>query len=126
IVKDKKLKVEDVKITGNSKLNSSQLEPQIAVQKEHLLSRGKFSEDLLRKSVANLKEIRSNYLKAGYLTASFRQTAHAISKNDPHRIDVVYHIDEGPRVITGDIITLGREHTRQRLIDGDIVDLKAE
>jgi len=203
IVKDKKHKVEDVKITGNSKLNSSQLEPQIAVQKEHLLSRGKFSQDLLRKSVANLKgvyqsegfssvqvvptvnnrggdvyvsfavtegprdivdslkiegadtfppsqyapqglklaagqpyssahivadrtEIMSNYLKAGYLTASFRETAHAISKNDPHRIDVVYHIDEGPRVITGDIITLGREHTRQRLIDGDIVDLKAE
>src|SRR6185437_12587928 len=50
IVKEKKHKVEDVKVTGNSKLQTSQLAPQIAVEKEHLFSRGKFSQDLLRKS----------------------------------------------------------------------------
>lgn len=203
VVKNHKHKVESVKITGNEKIHSSQLEPQLAVQKEHLFSRGKFSQDLVHKSVANLKgvyqsegfssvqvvptvnnrggnvyvtfavtegprdvvdkltiegantfpasdyaphglklaegqpyssahivadrtEIMANYLKAGYLTASFRETANAISKNDPHHIDVVYHIYEGPRVLTGDIITLGREHTRQRLIDGDITDLEPE
>jgi len=203
IAKEKKHKVEDVKVTGNNKLKTDQLTPQIAVQKEHLFSRGKFSQDLLHKSVANLKavyqaegfssvqvvptvnnrggdvyvsfavtegprdivdslkiegantfpasqyapdglklaagqpyssahivadrtEIMTNYLKAGYLTASFRETANAVSKQDPHHINVIYFIDEGPRVITGDIITLGREHTRQRLIDGDIVDLKSE
>ncbi len=70
--------------------------------------------------------IMSNYLKAGYLTSSFRETASAVSKDDPHHVNVVYHIYEGPRVSTGDIITLGRKHTQQRLIDTDIKDLKPD
>ena len=203
ITREKKHKVEDVKVSGNTRLKSSELLPHVAVQKEHLLSRGKFSQDLLRKSVANLKAvyqsegfssaqvapdvkrrggnvyvtfvvtegprdivaslkvegadtfpqsqfapdglktvaghpysgsnvvadrttIMANYLKAGYLTASFRETARAVSKSEPHRINVVYHISEGPRVLTGDVITLGRQHTRQTLIKDDIADLKPE
>jgi outer membrane protein insertion porin family len=203
ITREKKHKVESVKITGNSQLRSSELLPHVAVEKEHLLSRGKFSQDLVRKSVKNLEavyksegfssvqvvptvtneggdinvsfavtegprdiveslkvegadtfpaaqyapqglkvvagqpyssahvvadrtEMMVNYLKAGYLTATFRETANAVSKNDPHRINVVYHVYEGPRVLTGDVVTLGREHTRQRLINGDITDLKPE
>jgi outer membrane protein insertion porin family len=203
ITREKKHRVEDVKITGNEKLHSDQLMPHVAVQKEHLFSRGDFSQELLRKSVNNLKavyksegfssvqvtpavknsggnvyvtfavtegprdivagltiegantfpasqyapnglktvagqpysgahvvadrtEMMANYLKAGYLTASFRETATAVSKSEPHRINVVYHIYEGPRVLTGDVLTLGREHTRQTLIDGDVTDLKPE
>lgn len=203
IAREKKHKVEDVKISGNLQVKSSELLPQIAVEKKHFFSRGKFSQVLLRKSVTNLKavyqsegfssvqvvpdvknssgnlsvafsvtegprdvvaslkvegadtfpasqyaphglktvagqpysgahvvadrtEIMANYLKAGYLTASFRETAAAVSKNDPHRINVVYSIYEGPRVETGDVITLGREHTRQKLIDRDVVDLRPE
>lgn len=203
ITRQKKHKVEDVKVTGNNTLPSSQLAPQIAVKKEHLLSRGKFSQELMRKSVGNLKaiyqsegfssvqiapavknsggnvyvtfavtegprdvvaslkvegantfplsqyapqglktiagrpysgahvvadrtEIMANYLKAGYLTASFRETATAVSKSKPHQINVVYHIYEGPRVLTGDVITLGHEHTRQTLINRDVADLKPE
>ncbi len=57
--------------------------------------------------VADRTEIMANYLKAGYLNASFRETASNVSKNDPHHINVVYHIFEGPKVSTGDIITLG-------------------
>jgi outer membrane protein insertion porin family len=203
VMREKKHKVENVKVTGNSRLPSSELMPQIAVEKKHLLSRGRFSQELLRKSVNNLKdvyqsegfssaqiapvvknsggdvyvtfmvaegprdvvaslkvegantfpasqyasqglktvagrpysganvvddrtEIMANYLKAGYLTASFRETATAVSKSEPHQIDVVYHIYEGPRVLTGDVITLGREHTRQSLINGDVADLRPE
>lgn len=68
---------------------------------------------------ADRATIVSNYLKAGYLTSSFRQTATVASKSDPHHIDVVYHIDEGPQVFAGDVLTLGRVHTNQRLIDED-------
>ena len=64
-----------------------------------------------------------DYFKAGYLTASFRETATEVSKNDPHRINVIYHIYEGPRVFTGEILTLGRVDTRQRLIDHEIAAL---
>lgn len=203
ITREKKHKVEAVTVSGNSHLKSSELMPQVAVEKEHLLSRGKFSQELLRKSIENVKavyksegfssvliapdvknrggnvyvtfvvtegprdvvaslkiegadtfpaskyapnglkteaghpysganvvadrtQIMANYLKAGYLTVSFREMASAVSKSEPHQINVVYHVDEGPRVETGDILTLGREHTRQTLINGDVIDLKPE
>jgi outer membrane protein assembly factor BamA len=70
--------------------------------------------------------IVANYLRAGYLTSSFRETATEVSKKDSHRINVVYHIYEGPRVITGDVITLGREHTAQQLINRDVSMIKPE
>ena len=57
---------------------------------------------------ADRANIVANYLQAGYLNSSFRETASAVSKNEPHRINVVYHIYEGPRVFTGEIVTLGR------------------
>ena len=68
--------------------------------------------------------IIANFLKAGYLTSSFRETATPVSKNDPHHINVVYHIYEGPLVHAGDLVTLGRVHTQQRLIDADIASIK--
>lgn len=203
IVREKKHKVEDVKVSGNTQLRTAELLPRVVVEKKHFFSRGKFSQDLLRKSVANLKavyqsegfssvqvapdvknsggnvsvafmvtegprdvvaslrvegantfaasqyapkglrtaagqpysgahvvadrtEIMANYLKAGYLTVSFREKATAVSKSEPHRINVVYSIYEGPRVNTGEVITLGRQHTQQRLIDRDVAALKPE
>ena len=72
---------------------------------------------------ADRASILANYLKAGYLIASFREEASEVSKSDPHQINVVYHIFEGPRVITGNVLTLGRGHTRQRLIDRDVADI---
>jgi outer membrane protein insertion porin family len=81
-------------------------------------------------SAAHVEEDRTgilaNYLKAGYLRVSFRETASQVSGAEPHRINVVYHIVEGPRVITGDVITLGRTSTSPRLIKGDIASIKPE
>jgi outer membrane protein insertion porin family len=37
---------------------------------------------------------------------------------------VVYHIYEGPQVYAGQVITLGRVHTKQRLIDQDVASIK--
>jgi len=64
--------------------------------------------------------IIAQYLKAGYLRASFRETATQVSKTEPHLINVVYRIDEGPRVVTGDIVTLGRGHTVPRVFSNDL------
>lgn len=75
---------------------------------------------------ADRAEIIANYLKAGYLNASFRETASLVSKNDPHRINVVYHIDEGPRVFTGEVVTIGRVRTKQKLIDRDVAPIKPD
>jgi outer membrane protein assembly factor BamA len=67
--------------------------------------------------------IVAHYLQAGYLTSSFRETAAVVSKNDPHHINVVYHIYEGPHVYTQNVLTLGRVRTQQRLIDRDVASI---
>jgi outer membrane protein assembly factor BamA len=203
ITREKKHKVDQIKLAGNSLVHADQLTPHIAVEKKHFFSSGKFSDQLVNQSVKNLKavyesegfssvtvvprvtreggdivvsfhvnegprdvvsslqvegadtfppsqyapqglqlavgqpysqshvqkdraNIIANYLRSGYLNASFRETAKAVSKNDPHRINVVYHIFEGPRVVTGDVVTLGRQHTDQELIDREVTMLKPE
>jgi len=73
---------------------------------------------------ADRANIISHYLQAGYLTASFHETASEVSKSDPHHINVVYHIYEGPKVNAGDVVTLGRAHTQPRLIDDDVAAIK--
>jgi len=174
LTKEKKHKVDQVQISGNNTLPSSELSPHLAVQKKHLFSPGKFSDQLLRASTKNLtavyqsegfssvqvtptvinrgqnvqilfrvKEgprdivssfqvegadtlpqsqyapnglklqvgkpysqanveadrasISANYLQAGYLNSSFRETASSVSKSDPHHVNVVYHIYEGQK-----------------------------
>jgi outer membrane protein assembly factor BamA len=201
IAKEKKHKVASVKLAGNVQLPSSELTPQLKVEKSHLFSPGDFSDKLVRSSVNQLQavyqsegfskaqitskvvnnggdiqvsfrveegprdvvqaisiegadtfpqsqfapqglklaagqpysqshisadraSILAHYLQAGYLNASFRETAAQVSKSDPHHILVVYHIHEGPKVDAGDLITLGRKHTKQRLIDADLSAIK--
>lgn len=204
IVKEKKHKVAAVHVAGNTTIPDSKLMPSVAVQKKHLFSPGKFSNELVRTSVKNLTaiynadgfsdakvtdsvttddegnihvafrvvegprnvvnaiwiegantfpqsqfaphglkvrpgepysqahveedrtEILANYLKAGYLNAGFRETATEVSAQDPHHINVVYHIHEGPRVFTGDVITLGRMHTNPRLVALDTMAIKPD
>jgi outer membrane protein assembly factor BamA len=88
------------------------------------LAEGKpYSQKFVQSDRAN---IVAHYLQAGYLTASFRQTASVVSKNDSHHINVVYHIYEGPEVLTDSIVTLGRLRTKQRLIDQDLASIKPE
>jgi outer membrane protein insertion porin family len=72
---------------------------------------------------ADRASIVAHYLQAGYLTSSFRQTATVASKSDPHHINVVYHIYEGPQVYTRDVLTLGRVRTQQRLINTDVASI---
>jgi outer membrane protein insertion porin family len=79
-----------------------------------------YSQKLVSTDRAN---IVAKYLQAGYLTSSFRETANVASKNDPHHIEVVYHIFEGPQVHTHDVLTLGRVQTQQRLIDRDVATI---
>ncbi len=79
-----------------------------------------YSQKLVTTDRAN---IVARYLQAGYLTSSFRETANVVSKKDPHHIDVVYHIFEGPQVHTHDVLTLGRVQTQQRLIDRDVATI---
>jgi outer membrane protein insertion porin family len=85
------------------------------------LAEGKpYSQKLVE---ADRASIVAHYLQAGYLTSSFRETANVVSKSDPHHINVVYYIYEGPQVHTAEVLTLGRVRTQQRLINRDIASL---
>ncbi|MGA9813160.1 MAG: POTRA domain-containing protein, partial [Terriglobales bacterium] len=55
-------------------------------------------------------QILAQYLRMGYLNANFRATARKMDGN-PHRLEVTYHITEGPRVIISSVTTLGARST---------------
>lgn len=105
----------------------------LTIEGADTLPQSKFAPDGLKAAVgkpysqkfvaADRANIVAHYLQAGYLTSSFRQTAKVVSKNDPHHIDVVYHIYEGPQVHTHDVLTLGRVTTQQRLINEDVATI---
>jgi outer membrane protein insertion porin family len=100
--------VQSLKVEGNQTVPESQLEAGGL-----RLGPGKpYSVKLVDE---DRNRIVAHYLQMGYLNASFRETA-SVSKSDPHKVDVVYHITEGPRVITSDVYTLGRRHTRESII----------
>jgi outer membrane protein assembly factor BamA len=193
IAKGPRHKVEEVGIAGNQNLNSDELMSHVAVKKKRLLSRGAYSEKLVRTSVKNLEavyraagfstvkvdpqvrndsgniavtfrvvegprdivdnlqivgndtmqiqqlapgglkvspgqpysqklvdedraNITASYLQYGYLTSTFRETVKPVGK-DPHHLAVTYKIYEGPRVVATNVVTVGRDSTRQSFID---------
>ncbi len=61
----------------------------------------------------------AHYLTSGYLNAAFRASAKPVP-GEPHQMDVIYQISEGPQVITATIITDGRSHTQQSLINRQV------
>jgi outer membrane protein assembly factor BamA len=69
-------------------------------------------------------QIGAQYLRMGYLNATFRSTALSF-KNNPHQLDVTYTISEGPKVLLDSVMTLGAKVTKQSLID-KTVQLKTE
>ncbi len=109
--------VQSVKVEGADTLPEAQFAPGGI----KIVAGQPYSQKLVQ---ADRRNILAHYLELGYLTANFRETAKAISKQDPHHIDVVYHIYEGPRVSTANVITLGRKQTQQRLINQDVSSIQ--
>ncbi|HXR97803.1 MAG TPA: BamA/TamA family outer membrane protein [Terriglobales bacterium] len=81
-----------------------------------------FAQSLLNKDRA---QILAQYLSRGYLNATLRATAQR-TPGQPHLVNVVYAITEGPRVRTASIVTEGRVITQQRLIDRNTKQIQAE
>jgi outer membrane protein insertion porin family len=102
--------VEALRIEGNS------LPESVLVPKGLNLASGRPYSQKLADEDRN--QIVARYLELGYLTATLRQTAQKVPSN-PHRLEVVYQIHEGPQVHTAAIITLGRKDTQPRLIHMD-------
>jgi outer membrane protein insertion porin family len=107
--------VGELAVNGNDTLSEAVLAP-----KGFKLRTGQpYSQ---QSATADRNQIMATYLSQGYLTATFRETVHAVP-NEPHRLQVVYQIYEGPQVKTATVVTLGRVRTKQKLIDRQISGL---
>jgi outer membrane protein insertion porin family len=60
-------------------------------------------------------QILARYLNRGHPHAQFDSSV-APSESDPHKIDVVYKIDEGRSVEVGEVVLLGTDHTRPKFV----------
>jgi outer membrane protein insertion porin family len=104
--------VESLQLEGNQNVSREKLAPKgLKVAAGQPYSSKRVEEDR--------NQIVAQYLRMGYLNASFRATAGKVN-NDPHRLAVTYQITEGPKVNVDSVITLGAHATRQSLIDRTI------
>jgi len=97
--------VEAVRYEGNRAFPDAALDPPggpgIAVGQPYSQTRVNVNRD----------QILAKYFEQGYLTARLRSTMQR-RVDDPYHVDVIYHIDEGPKVYVSDAIFLGQQHTR--------------
>ncbi len=82
----------NVAIAGNRNFNEGDLRGQLKVEKGHLFSRGKFSQDLAKRSVNNLT---AYYLNAGFADV---QVQPEIESRD-HRLNITFKIAEGEQTL---------------------------
>ena len=61
-------------------------------------------------------QLLAAYLDLGYLNANVRSAA-TPTKTDPHKMDVTFSIEEGPRAYISDVVLLGEKHTKERYIE---------
>jgi outer membrane protein assembly factor BamA len=102
IDKGNKHRVMNVKTVGNRKFDEDDLKDQMVVGKGRSFSRGKFSQDLVRRSVENL-------------TAFYRDAGFANVKVEPEvvdhepRVDVTFKITEGEQTLVDSFHVEGNE-----------------
>src|SRR5207302_158086 len=101
--------VGDFTVVGNNHLALDQLRPQkgFAIRTGGPFSARKLQDDRSR--------ILAKYLDLGYLNADV-QLKVARTPDDPHRVNVVYQIDEKQQVRVSQVILLGQKVTRPSLI----------
>jgi outer membrane protein assembly factor BamA len=89
VEKGTKHKVTDITFSGNKYFATEQLQAHIAVRQARLiLNRGKFSQDLLKRSAASLTTV---YRNAGFTKAAVTPV---VTDHEPD-IDIAFQIDEG-------------------------------
>ena len=95
-------------VTGNRTQPLSKLAP-----RGLNLKPGKpYSQHLLNQ---DRDQLMSTYLNLGYANAAFKATIQRV-KDHPHRVDVIYAIQEGPQAHIQSVLIMGEQQTRQSFI----------
>lgn len=104
IRKNAKHKVESVTVTGNTAFSTKDLLNHSDVEKAHwwLFSHGQYSEQLLRKSVDNLKAV---YQNAGYSSVQITPRV----TRDHGNIEVTYVVQQGARDYVSQLRIIGNK-----------------
>jgi outer membrane protein insertion porin family len=101
--------VNNVEVSGNNHLDQKDLTAPVGFE----LEAGKpFSP---RRLVEDRNRISANYLNRGFLNVEVKATIKP-EQNDPHRMNVVYAINEHQQVDIGEVVYLGQQHTQLPLI----------
>ena len=96
-------RVSEVRFAGNKFFTQEQLAAHVIVEKGRYFNRGKFSQDLLKKSVASLTALYGN---EGFTKA---KVAPEVAEHDVN-IEVMFHIDEGPQDRVHDLKIVDRDN----------------
>jgi outer membrane protein insertion porin family len=108
--------LEALRIEGNNTVPIDRLAPHgLLLAQGRPYSQRNVNEDRNR--------IMASYLNLGYLTATFRENVQPLPKQ-PHELVVTYQIYEGPQVSVAKIVTLGRRHSDQKLINRETASLQ--
>ena len=81
-------RITSVRITGNRHFDEGQLADQVVVQKGQFLSHGKFSNDLVSRTVSNLT---AYYRNAGYADVQVQSQVNEHERN----VEVAFRVNEG-------------------------------
>jgi outer membrane protein insertion porin family len=102
INKGAKHNMDDVSFEGNQNLSDGKLKPAIEIKQKHFLSRGKFSDKLLRKSVSDIEAL---YHNAGFEEV---QVHPEVVDREP-QVDVTFQIVEGPQTVVENMELKGND-----------------
>jgi outer membrane protein assembly factor BamA len=101
--------VNSLEVKGNQNVTTPQLAPAgLRLQSGHPYSQQRLNEDR--------NEIVAKYLDLGYLTAQIDAPVQPHG-GDPHSVDVVYDIHEGPCTRVSSVVDLGAQHTKLSFIN---------
>lgn len=110
--------VDNVQFEGNHLFSDASLDPPsgpgVVVGQPYSLARVNVDRD----------QILARYFDQGYLNARLTSTINRHADN-PHHVDVIYHIKEGPQVHVSDVVFLGQQRTRTSFLKR-AVDLSTE
>jgi outer membrane protein insertion porin family len=110
VVRGKREKLSDIRFEGNQHFNGDQLAGHISLEKARFLNRGKFSQELLKKSTKSLSAL---YRNDGYpdVTVAPQVTRHG------DNVEVVFQIDEGEQIKIRDlkIVNMNEEPMRPKV-----------
>jgi len=103
IEKGRKHRVDDISFRGNRNLSDDNLRSRLAIQQHHFLSRGRFSQKLLQKSVSDIEAL---YRDSGYENI---KVIPEVIDHEPE-IDVTFQINEGPQTVVDALNVEGNQN----------------